>query len=166
MNINALSEQQFIELFENIYEHSRWVAEQAVYARPFTSFDDVYETFKQLVETATLTQKYTLLRAHPQLGDHVQMTTASTAEQQQAGLQHLTPAQYHLLRSLNDRYYEKFQFPFIIAVKGLTVDDIIHALERRVQLNETQEFKEALAQVHLIARYRLQQLIEVGVSYA
>ena len=166
MNINTLSEQQFIELFENIYEHSRWVAEQAVCARPFTSFEDVCETFKQLVQTATLQQQYTLLRAHPQLGDRIEMTTASTAEQQQAGLQQLTPTQYHLLQSLNARYYEQFQFPFIIAVKGLTVDDIIHALDRRVQLNETQEFKEALAQVHLIARYRLQQLVEVGVSYA
>lgn len=166
MNINTLNDDAFIALFENIYEHSRWVAERAVQARPFTSFEDVCETFKQIVQTAAKEQQYTLLRAHPQLGDRIQMTTASTAEQQQAGLQQLTPEQYHVLRALNKRYYEKFQFPFIIAVKGLTVEDVIAALERRLQSGESQEFKEALAQVHHIAFYRLQQLVEVGVSYA
>lgn len=166
MNINALTDDEFIQTFQHIYEHASWVAEHAVLARPFHSLDDMAETFRSIVNYATPPLQLALLRAHPKLGDRIAMTAASTSEQQQAGLQQLDAETYDTLKTLNIAYEQKFQFPFIIAVKGLTVTDILTRIEQRLQLSTEKEFQEALRQVHLIAKYRLEQLIEEGVSYA
>ena len=87
------------------------------------------------------------------------MSDASIGEQAGAGLNRMTPADYQRLQTLNARYREKFAFPFLFAVKGSTVADILAALERRVEAATEVEFQEALAQVYRIASFRLQDAV-------
>ena len=54
---------------------------------------------------------------------------------------------------------EKFGFPFIIAVKGLTKDDILSAFETRIENSREQEFETAKAQVERFALLRLGALL-------
>ena len=54
---------------------------------------------------------------------------------------------------------EKFGFPFIIAVKGLTKDDILQAFESRIGNAPRQELDTAAAQVEKIAALRLQSML-------
>ena len=54
---------------------------------------------------------------------------------------------------------ERFAFPFIYAVKGSSVDQILAALEERLTRSPEDEFAEALRQVSRIAWFRLQDIV-------
>jgi len=100
-----------------------------------------------------------LLRAHPDLGTRARVSKASTAEQSGAGLDQLTPEEFERLRGLNETYRDKFEFPFLFAVKGSTKHDILDSLGQRVQSSREQEYRVALEQVYRIARFRLEDSV-------
>ena len=62
---------------------------------------------------------------------------------------------------LNAAYVAKFGFPFIIAVRGRTKDEILSAFESRVDNDRATEFATACNQVERIALLRLQDLISL-----
>ena len=100
-----------------------------------------------------------LLRAHPDLGTRARMSAASAGEQNAAGLDHIGPAQYETLLTLNRQYRERFGFPFLFAVKGSTSRDVIRALEGRVHSDPESEYRVALRQVYRIAESRLEEML-------
>ena len=77
-----------------------------------------------------------------------------------AGLDALTDDERATFEKLNTTYRDKFGFPFIIAVKGLTKADILAAFERRVDHDRATEFAEACRQVERIALLRLKDLLD------
>ena len=87
------------------------------------------------------------------------LTAESTAEQAGAGLDALTDAERATFSDLNTRYTERFGFPFIIAVKGLSKDDILSAFHTRIENPRDTEFETACQQVERIARLRLQDML-------
>jgi OHCU decarboxylase len=106
-----------------------------------------------------------LIRGHPDLAGRTairgELTAASSAEQASAGLDQCTPAEFQRFRELNDKYKRKFDFPFILAVKGKTRQEILAAFERRLHNSPETEFEEALNQIARIARLRLGDLIQL-----
>ena len=64
----------------------------------------------------------------------------------------------HPAKRCNLAYRERFGFPFVIAVKGLTRYDIITAMEKRLQGDPEVEFRECLVQIGRIAGFRLAAL--------
>jgi hypothetical protein len=80
--------------------------------------------------------------------------------QASAGLDQCTSAEFQRFRELNDKYKRKFDFPFILAVKGKTRQEILAAFERRLHNPPGTEFEEALNQIARIARLRLGDLIQ------
>ena len=103
--------------------------------------------------------KLSLIRAHPDLAGRLALagalTADSTREQASSGLDRLTPEELQRFTELNDAYRARFGFPFIMAVKGATKDEILAAFERRLQHHPQGEFAEALAQIERIAMLRL-----------
>lgn len=159
--LNRVDATVFVDVLGDTYESSPWVAEQAASDRPFSSVDDLRERMATVVREATQERKLELLCAHPDLGEQTEMTDASKAEQASAGLDELSPAQYETFQRLNETYRDRFGFPFIMAVKGATPDEIQSAMETRVENTEAEEFQTALAEVHEIARLRLEdRLVE------
>lgn len=157
--LNELSEDEFVDVLGSIYETSPWVAERAVTERPFASLDDLCETMRSVVDAATDDEQLALLRAHPNLGEQTEMTDASEKEQSSAGLDDLSPGQYETFQRLNETYEETFGFPFIMAVKEESPDTIQQAMEDRIDHSQSEEFETALAEVHTIARFRLEDLV-------
>jgi len=157
--LNAAAEPHFVEALGWIFESSPWVAERAWARRPFASVDRLHEAMTAVVDAADEGERLALLRAHPDLGTRARMSAASVGEQQGAGLDRLTPEEFHRLQQRNLAYREKFGFPFLFAVKGSTKHDILAALERRLAADRDQEFQEALRQVYRIAMFRLQDLV-------
>jgi len=154
-DLNGLDDEAFVDELRGIYEHSPWVAERVVSARPFDTVSDLHTEMAQAVREATEAKQLELLRAHPDLGERTEMTDASEAEQSSAGLDELSHEQYEAFQRLNERYREQFEFPFIMAVEGASPDEIQAAMEARVDNDEPTEFRTALEQVHEIARRRL-----------
>lgn len=154
--INHLDEATFVDELKDIYEHSPWVAERISSERPFASLAELRDAMKRAVDDASTEKKLELLRAHPDLGDQTGITESSKEEQSAAGLDQLSPEMYEAFQQLNERYREKFGFPFIMAVKNESPEAIREAMERRVEQSEAEEFRTALEEVHTIARLRLE----------
>lgn len=157
--INAMSKSEFVETLGGIFEYSPWVAEGAYTQIPFRSVDHLHSTMVETALSAERSQIKALLRAHPDLATRLQVSPLSAAEQQGAGLDQLTAEEFNLLNDLNRKYTDKFQFPFILAVRGKNKDDIISAIGKRVNSSPQEEWVQALSEIGAITRFRLFELI-------
>tara|TARA_R110002072_G_scaffold129230_9_gene267627 strand:- start:460 stop:975 length:516 start_codon:yes stop_codon:yes gene_type:complete len=162
---SSLSHEEFIDAYGGIYEHSPWVAEKVWQLHMLFTVDrpaSLHFAMKQIVDGAGEEKQLALLCAHPDLAGKLalagELTAESTAEQMSAGLDLCTEAEFEELQALNKLYREKFGFPFIIAVRGLTRTDIIESFRARVHHDQETEFATALAEVHKIALLRLKNL--------
>jgi 2-oxo-4-hydroxy-4-carboxy-5-ureidoimidazoline decarboxylase len=150
-----MTREEFIKKYGGIYEHSPWIAEAAYGAE---GIEAIHAAMKDAVEKAGREQQLALVRAHPELGSKVKMAEASVREQSGAGLDRCSPEEYAEFRKLNEEYNRKFGFPFIIAVKGLTRQEILAAFRQRMHNSPEEEFPAALEQIHRIAWFRLSAL--------
>ena len=155
---------KFVSLFESIYEHSDWVIKSVIEDKsklPNTS-NELRSVMKKIVNKSSDNLKLKLLRSHPELGikknEISSLTQSSQQEQKSAGLDQCSQEEYEEIKSLNKLYKEKFDFPFIIAVKGLNRSDIINSMKNRVNNNYEEEFSTAINEVHKIAKIRLDAL--------
>ena len=162
--LNAATPAEAVALLDGIYEHSPWVAEAALPARPFRSLQHLKHAMSRAVADATPERQMTLIREHPELAGKAMesntLTAESTNEQSKAGLTNCTPEELARIRELNAAYGEKFGFPFILAVRGprglgLGKKEIIATFERRVHHHPSFELGEALRNIHRIAEIRL-----------
>ena len=158
--LNALDCPEFVRELGWVFEGSPWIAERACERRPFASIFDLHQAMTDVVEHAPKKEQEALLRAHPDLGGRMKMSDVSRGEQEAAGLDRLSPDAYVTLRELNDSYREKFGFPFIYAVKGNTWQDILVALGTRMENSQEEEFRNALAEVSRIAKFRLEEALK------
>ncbi len=157
--LSKLDQDAFTAALAGIYEHSPWIPARAWTQRPFARRADVQAALERVVDAAGRDQQLALLRAHPELAGKAavcgELTVDSRREQAGAGLDQCSPEEFETLLRLNQSYGERFGFPFIIAVRGLTRADIIAAMARRVQGAVEEEFTTALGQVKRIAAIRL-----------
>ena len=103
-------------------------------------------------------QKLALINAHPDLAGRLklaELTDDSQSEQSSAGLDRLTEEERERFLALNDTYRQRFGFPFIMAVKGRSKDEILAAFDERLEHDPEEEFETALAQIDRIALLRL-----------
>lgn len=159
----SLTEAEFVARFAGVYEHSRWVAEQAA---PFVADADdperIADVMADCVDNAAPAAQLALIRAHPDLAGKAQiagkLTADSTSEQASAGLDRCSAEEYAQFQTLNRDYHEKFGFPFVMAVKGRSRAEILEAFESRLNNDKVAEFETALTEIHKIARLRLAAL--------
>jgi N-carbamoyl-L-amino-acid hydrolase len=162
--LNAASHADALQMLDGLYEHSPWIAEQALAQRPFQSLADLKYKMAEVVTQAGRGPQLALLRAHPELAGKAMvsktLTAESTHEQNKAGLTDCTPQEFAKIQQLNADYNAKFGFPFILAVRGprgtgLNKQQIIEAFERRLHGHPDFELAECLRQVHRIVEIRL-----------
>ena len=158
-----MNDREFVNRFGGIYENSPWVAELAV-ADVDESSDvaQIARVMADCVDNASHDRQLELMRAHPDLAGRAavagELTAESTEEQSSAGLDQCTPEQFERFTELNEQYKVKFGFPFIMAVRGSSRDEILAAFERRLGHDYDAEFEAALGEIHKIARLRLEAL--------
>jgi OHCU decarboxylase len=158
--INAMSGGDFVAAFGDVAEHSPWVARHVAGARPFAAREAMVQAFADAVHEASRESKLALLRAHPDLGGRRGLTPDSLREQADAGLDHLDAGELSRLEHLNSSYKAKFDFPFILAVKGATRQQILAAFTERMNHSARQEFAVALSEVCRIFRFRIEDRVE------
>jgi 2-oxo-4-hydroxy-4-carboxy-5-ureidoimidazoline decarboxylase len=162
--LNALGKDDFIAALGNVFEYSPDIAEQAASLRPFAGVRQLYDAMKAVVERASPEQRLALIRAHPDLADKTRraagLTAESHAEQNSAGLDRLSDAEYEAFQRVNDAYRAKFGFPYIVCVRRHTRDSILRDFERRLPNDAATEVQHAIAEICRIAALRLDQLVE------
>ncbi len=165
--LNQASPAEALAALDGLYEHSPWIAEAALARRPlggFASLAAFKHALATVVDQAPREAQVALVRAHPELAGKAavagELTAESTHEQSKAGLNQCTPEEFARVQQLNAAYNARFGWPFVLAVRGprgtgLTRQQIIATVERRLSGHPDIELAEALRNIHRIAEIRL-----------
>jgi 2-oxo-4-hydroxy-4-carboxy-5-ureidoimidazoline decarboxylase len=161
--LNALCRDGFVAALGNVVEYSPDIAAQVAARRPFDGVQELYDAIKAVVERAPGDVRLALIRAHPDLADKTQraagLTADSNAEQNSAGLDRLSDAEYDAFQRVNAAYRAKFGFPFIVCVRRHTKDSVLRDFERRLPNDAATEAHNAIKEICRIAALRLDQLV-------
>ena len=164
---SEMTKEKFVARFGGVYEHSRWVAEQVWedgLDERHDSVEALGKTMQSTVMGADTEQQLALIRAHPDLAGKAavrgELTRESSSEQASAGIDQCSKDEFNRFQHYNRSYKEKFQFPFVMAVKGSNREAILAAFEERLLNDYETEFSRALTEIHKIARLRLQEIAD------
>ena len=162
--INRAPLAEALELLDGLYEHSPWIAEKALAARPFRSLAHLKHEMTLVLDAASRQAQIQLIQAHPELAGKAMvgqsLTAESMDEQSTAGLTQCTADEFATISQLNRDYNKKFGFPFILAIRGprgtgLSKQQIISTFERRLRNHPELELRECLRNIHRVAEIRL-----------
>ena len=157
-NINGLNKSEFLSIFGNVFEKTESVALKVFELKPFKDFDDIVSKMLKIYEEYDRDKILEILNSHPELAVAKKLTSESKSEQASAKLNECSNDEYEEFKKLNLEYKKKFNFPFIIAVKGKNKNEILNNFRQRI-LNDVQiEFLEAKKQVKKIASFRLNEI--------
>lgn len=163
---SRLSKDAFIDRFGGVFEHSDWIARRAFAGELGPANDTatgLHAALCAVFREASEEERLAVLTAHPDLAGKLaqakRLTESSTSEQASAGLDALTDRERERFTTLNNAYVEKFGFPFIMAVKGRSKDEILAAFENRIGNDRETEFVTACRQVERIALLRLRDTL-------
>ena len=162
-DLNICSQDDFIAALANVFEYSPWIAGEAAALRPFAGVNELFAAMKSAVDRAPKESLIALIKAHPDLASKTQraagLTAESSAEQNSAGLDRLSDAEYQAFERVNDAYRAKFGFPYIVCVRRHTRDSILRDFERRLPNDAKAEVQSSIGEICRIAALRLDQLV-------
>ena len=158
--INNLDKSEFLSIFGNVFEESKWISEKVFNLKPFESLESFVSEIIRIYENSDNKTVLEILNLHPELAIEKKLTANSEAEQNKANLKECTPEEFNEFKKLNIEYKKKFNFPFIIAVKGKNKDEILNYFRERIKNSLDEEFFEAKKQVKKIATFRLEEIIK------
>jgi 2-oxo-4-hydroxy-4-carboxy-5-ureidoimidazoline decarboxylase len=162
-DLNASSRDDFVAALANVFEYAPWIAEQVASARPFSGVRQLFDAMKAVVDRAPPELRLALIKGHPDLANKTQraagLTVESTAEQNSAGLDRLSDAEYVAFERVNNAYRAKFGFPYIVCVRRHTKDSILRDFERRLPNDAKTETQKSIEEIFRIAALRVDQLV-------
>ena len=158
--INNLDKSEFLSIFGNVFEKSKWISEKVFDQKPFKDLESFFSEIIGIYENSDNKTILEILNLHPELAVEKKLTTDSEVEQSKANLKQCTPEEFDRFKKLNIEYKKKFNFPFIIAVKGKNKNEILNYFRERINNSLDEEFLEAKKQVKKIATFRLEEIIK------
>ena len=158
--INNLDKSEFLSIFGNVFEKSKWISEKVFDKKPFKNLESFVSEIIGIYENSDNKTILEILNLHPELAVEKKLTADSEVEQSKANLKQCTPEEYDEFKKLNIEYKNKFNFPFIIAVKGKNKKEILNYFRDRINNSLEEEFIEAKKQVKKIATFRLEEIIK------
>jgi len=158
--INNLDKSEFLSIFGNVFEKSKWISEKVFDQKPFENLESFISEIIRIYENSDNKTILKILNLHPELAVEKKLTSNSESEQSKANLKECTPEELNEFKKLNIEYKKKFNFPFIIAVKGKNKNQILNYFRERTKNSLEEEFLEAKKQVKKIATFRLEEIIK------
>ncbi len=160
------SSEKFLKTFKNLYEHSPWFVEQSLEAvalnEKYNNLEKFHEILSEIMLSSNSDMQNDLITAHPLLAgkkaQNNELTDFSTTEQKSAGLNDCTDDEIKLFEKLNEEYFSKFNFPFIMAVKEKNKSEIISTFLERKNNSRDEERANALVEINKIAWLRIKEI--------
>lgn len=157
--LNSMSADNYEKSLSAIFEDTTWPIVEAAKQRPFTGFVDMYIDIVNVVENAGTDKQLELIKSHPELACKTlrnnDIALLSQGEQSSAGLNECTETEAKELAQLNETYRQKFGFPFLLAVKNATKEQIFASARARMQNKKETELNIAMQQEYKIVLFRL-----------
>jgi 2-oxo-4-hydroxy-4-carboxy-5-ureidoimidazoline decarboxylase len=161
-DINKINENEFTAIFGSVFEKSEWIAAETFKLKPFKNSHDLIDKMIKIYETCSNDKITKILNLHPKLAIEKKLTSFSSKEQTGAKLDQCSKEELDEFNQLNFDYEKKFQFPFIIAVKGKNKNEILENFRSRINNDYLKEFQEAKKQVIKIALSRLNEILDTN----
>ena len=161
-DINKINENEFTAIFGSVFEKSEWIATETFKLKPFKNSQDLIDKMIKIYETCSNDKITKILNLHPKLAIEKKLTSFSSKEQTGAKLDQCSKEELDEFNQLNFDYEKKFQFPFIIAVKGKNKNEILENFRSRINNDYLKEFQEAKKQVIKIALFRLNEILDTN----
>lgn len=155
--VNAMGEDEFLNVFGNVYEHSDWVAEMVLEVRPFEDFESLIRKMAEVIAMAGPKEQLEMLMCYPDPGGE-DLTEFSKIEQAEAGLDQLDTEETELFTELIQAYRGMVGLPFIVQLAGMDKAGVLRALGERLLNPREMEFRTAMAEMHAIARHRIEKI--------
>ncbi len=160
------SSEKFLKTFKNLYEHSPWFVEQSLEAvalnEKYNNLEKFHEILSEIMLSSKSDMQDDLITAHPLLAgkkaQNNELTDFSTTEQKSAGLNDCTDDEIKLFEKLNEEYFSKFNFPFIMAVKEKNKSEIISTFLECKNNSRDEELTSALVEINKIAWLRIKEI--------
>ena len=157
-DLNSLSETEFTSIFGSVFEKSKWIANEAFKQKPFKNSKDLIDKMIYIYNSSSKEKIIKIFNLHPKLAIEKKLTFFSSKEQSGAQLDKCTKEELKEFEKLNIDYEKIFKFPFIIAVKGKSKNQILDNFRIRIKNNFEIEFEETKSQVKKIALFRLKEI--------
>ena len=158
--INSLDKSEFLSIFGNVFEKSKWISEKAFDLKPFKSLESFISEIIKIYENSDKKTILEIFNLHPELAIGKKLTANSEAEQSKAKLKECTLEEFNEFKKLNFNYRKKFNFPFIIAIKGKNKIEILNIFKERINNSIENEFLEAKNQVKKIATFSIEEIMK------
>jgi 2-oxo-4-hydroxy-4-carboxy-5-ureidoimidazoline decarboxylase len=142
---------------------SQWV-EKMLDRRPFHCVEELFSAADDIWFKLAPKDWLEAFSHHPRIGDVDSLrakfaTTASWCENEQKGVSQATEDVLHQLAALNDDYFEKYGYIFIVCATGKTADQMLEILKSRMPNNSDDEIKVAAGEQAKITKIRLEKLV-------
>jgi len=158
--LNDMSLQGFQKQFETLLEHCDWVLPLLANARPFMSVQDMNAKLAVAMINAPVGLQKSALQCHPKLGVGKAQPGFSQSEQKQAGLSNLSERELALFTQLNGDYENKMGYPFVVAVTGMSKQQILELMHVRLNTEAGLEWQTSLEELIKIAQIRVTKLVD------
>ena len=141
----------------------RWT-EQMSSDRPYSTLEALLTHADRIWWALTPDDWLEAFRSHPKIGekkasDKVSAQSSQWSGQEQAGVSSASQDTVDSLESLNRAYEQKFGFIFIICATGKTSEEMLEALQDRLQHDSDTELRLAATEQAKITELRLKKLL-------
>jgi 2-oxo-4-hydroxy-4-carboxy-5-ureidoimidazoline decarboxylase len=164
MQLSQFNQQPIQDTLQHCVNIPRW-ADEIVNARPFLSVQAALDFARQQANTWTWQEILAALNTHPRIGEKKAQAELSAKEQafsarEQAAAQQSDQKTLDALLQGNLNYEARFGYIFLIKAAGLSSQQILAALNRRLNNDATSEQAIVKQQLIEIALLRLEQELE------
>ena len=130
--------------------------------RPFGSVRELFERVDESFWASTQDELLEAFAAHPRIGDkapasHQTAQSASWSKGEQAQVERETGDVLARLKQVNDSYFDKFGFIFIVFASGRSASEMLTIAEERIDNDRATEIDNAAREQLRITRVRLEK---------
>ena len=164
--LNSITAEEAAKELRQCCGSRRWT-EQISNARPYSTLESLITHANQVWWSLTADDWLEAFRSHPKIGekkasDKVSAQSQQWSGQEQAAVSRASQDTVDSLAALNRAYEQKFGFIFIICATGKTSDEMLAALQERLQNDSDTELRLAAAEQAKITELRLKKLLTSG----
>ena len=154
--LNSLNAKDAIAELRQCCGSTRW-AEQMCDDRPFSTLEFIIKHADRVWWSLTPDDWLEAFRSHPKIGE--KKAGDKWSGQEQAGVSSASQNTVDSLADLNRAYEHKFGFIFIICATGKTSEEMLAALQERLQNDSATELRLAASEQSKITALRLKKLL-------
>ncbi|XP_026667283.1 2-oxo-4-hydroxy-4-carboxy-5-ureidoimidazoline decarboxylase-like [Ceratina calcarata] len=160
--VNALGDEEFAWLFDNVVEQNPDVAKHVAPKRPFASRRQLKRCFYEYLDNLDVDEKEEVLLNHSDILGQLldgSLLYDTQYEQENIIFQAMSNEEKELLSTYNESYKEKFGIPFVTSTWENRNRAILTSIQARLQDTRENELQVAFTELKKLCKKRLNHLV-------